>query len=218
MKKLFNKCLPDKNIEYYSSERKEILEIFPDKVSRVLDVGCGSGIFGRALRQKGIEVFGIEENIQAAEIAKKNIDKVIIGDIEDIQLDFNENFFDVIVFADVIEHLKDPWTILEKSRGFLRPKGYFLISIPNIRYYRILLDIIFKGEFNYEESGILDIGHLRFFTFKTLLKYLNQLNFKIIKHKRNFSGHFSWLLNKLFFDLFADFFTRQHIIIAQYSK
>lgn len=208
----------EKEEAYYSSDRKEIIAMFPDNVSSVLDVGCGDGLLGRQLKAQGIKkVIGIEVNRAAAGQAKKHLDDVIVADVENAQLAFADTSFDVIICADVLEHLVNPWETLKRLNAFLLNDGFFLISIPNIRYYRVLYKLIFKGEFKYEDQGILDITHLRFFTFKMLKAYMSEIDFKIVKVKRNFSGHISWLSNAFFFNLFADFFTRQYIILAKHK-
>ncbi|MCK9615620.1 MAG: class I SAM-dependent methyltransferase [Candidatus Omnitrophica bacterium] len=208
-----------KKIEYYNSGRREFFSIFPWHAKHVLDVGCGTGAFGKSLKEGGIEeVIGIEKNTEAAEIAKKNIDKVIIADIESFPLELNKNYFDVIILADVLEHLQDPWIILNKIKPLLKDDGFLFISIPNVRYYRVWLSLVVKGEFKYADSGILDIGHLRFFTFRTIKQYLKNANFKIIKIKRNFSGHISWFFNAILANIFADFFTRQYIFLARQER
>ncbi|MDD5194086.1 MAG: class I SAM-dependent methyltransferase [Candidatus Omnitrophica bacterium] len=209
----------EKEKVYYSSDRREIAAIFTNSVSSVLDVGCGQGFLGKVLKAKGIKkVTGIEVNCEAAEIAKRNIDEVIVADIENTVFKFPAGSFDAIIFADVLEHLINPWQVLEKFKIFLKEDGFFLISIPNIRYYRVLLNLILKGKFQYEDQGILDITHLRFFTFKMLKKYMKDIDFEIIRVKRNFSGYISWLFNMVLFNALADFFTRQYIVLAKHKK
>lgn len=209
-----------KDTSYYSSERQDLLSVFPDNVECVLDVGCGNGGFGKTLKEKGlaIKVVGIEINNDAAKCARENIDEVITGDIENISLNIEKEYFDLIIFGDVLEHLYNPWKLLSEMKSYLKKEGYFLISIPNVRYYRILLSLIFKGEFKYEEEGMLDRDHIRFFTFKMLKIYIEQAGFKIVKTKKNFSGHISFLFNTLFFNIFSDFFTRQYIVLAAPAK
>jgi len=209
----------EKDISYYSSDRRDFISIFPEGMKKVLDVGCGAGNFGQYLKKvTPAEVVGIEINEEAARIARQNLDRVICADVEKGLFDFEEGYFDIIIFADVLEHLIDPWAVLKKMRKYLRAGGYILVSVPNIRYYRILLNIIFKGEFKYTDFGILDAAHLRFFTFKMLRIYLQDAGFRIVKVKRNFSGNISWIVNKIFFNLFADFFTRQYIVLAHKTE
>lgn len=205
-----------KDISYYSSERQDLLSIFPDNMECILDVGCGNGVFGARLKKRGARrVVGIEINSEAAQIAKQNIDKVIIANIENDSFELDKNSFDIIVFADSLEHLKDPWFTLKKMKEYLKRNGYFLISVPNVRYYKVLLPLIFRDEFKYEEDGILDVGHLRFFTLKMIKCYINEIGFKAVMVERNFSGQISRIFNKIFFNIFANFFTRQYIILAK---
>lgn len=206
----------EKGINYYISDRKDLFSVLPQKAERVLDVGCGNGALGKALKEKEIarKVVGIEINAKAADDARYNIDEVISVDIENANLQFEKEYFDLIIFGDVLEHLYNPWKVLEGMKSYLKKDGHILISIPNVRYYRVLCGLIFKGEFKYEEDGILDKDHIRFFTLKMLRRYAKEAGLKIVKIKRNFSGHFSFLFNLLFFNLFADFFTRQYIILC----
>jgi 2-polyprenyl-3-methyl-5-hydroxy-6-metoxy-1,4-benzoquinol methylase len=216
VRKLGNKF--EKDIKYHGSERQEIQGIFPLGARNVLDVGCGSGELGKALKEKGVpRVIGIELNSDAASLARKKLDKVYEVDAEKYPLDLSGEKFDVIIFADILEHLVNPWLALKKYRDCLNEKGLCLISVPNIRYYRVILPLFLRGEFKYESHGILDIDHLRFFTLKTMRQYLKEGGFKIKKVKRNFSGHVSALMNLLTLNIFADLFTRQYIILAEYE-
>ncbi|MBP7216233.1 MAG: class I SAM-dependent methyltransferase [Candidatus Omnitrophica bacterium] len=202
---------------YYTSSRPEIVRLFPDNVKRALDVGCGSGNLGRSLKEcyPDLEIIGIEVNNEASQQARKYYSNVLTADIESSVFSFAKNYFDVIILADVLEHLKDPWALLKQSRAWLREGGCLLISIPNIRYYRCLLNLACRGQFKYEPHGILDIGHLRFFTLRMTKGYLAREHFVISKIERNFSGYFSWFFNLLAFNIFADFFTRQYLILAK---
>lgn len=210
----------EKNSSYYVGERKDLISMIPQGLDNVLDVGCGTGGLGKILKEKVLakKVTGIEINAEAANAARSNIDEVISADIENTDLSPKKEYFDLIIFGDVLEHLYNPWKVLNEMKSCLKKDGHILISIPNIRYYRILLSLIFKGEFKYEEDGILDRDHIRFFTFKMLKTYVNGAGFKIIKTKRNFSGHISFILNILFFNIFADFFTRQYIVLCAVNK
>jgi len=210
----------EKNNSYYICERNDLIPMIPDGLSSVLDVGCGNGGLGKVLKEKGLakNVIGIEINADAANIARGNIDEVLSIDIENENLKFEKKCFDLIIFGDVLEHLYNPWKVLKEMKSYLKKDGYILISIPNVRYYRVLCGLIFKGEFKYEEDGILDRDHIRFFTFKMLRKYVSDAGLKIVKTKRNFSGHVSFLFNLLFLNLFADFFTRQYIILCSASE
>ncbi|MCX8065909.1 MAG: glycosyltransferase [Candidatus Hydrogenedentes bacterium] len=153
--------LSRKPIVYYSSQRWDLLPYIPQSVKNVLDIGCGVGLFGKALKDilKVSFVAGVETEESIAKIAEKNLDKVICGNIEEIDLPFEDGFFDLICFCDVLEHLISPFDILKKIHKYLANYGYVLISIPNIRYWGVIAELS-NGEWRYQDSGILDITHI----------------------------------------------------------
>jgi O-antigen biosynthesis protein len=134
--------------------------------ARVLEFGCATGYMSEVLgTRNGCTVTGIEISPEAAEIARERCDRVIVGDAE--ELDYEELFgkerFDAILFVDVLEHLKEPATLLGRIRPFLSRKGAVFASIPNIAHGSVRLALL-AGEFRYRELGLLDDTHLRFFT------------------------------------------------------
>ncbi len=146
---------------------------------RVLDVGCAIGILGKRLREeKGCVVVGIEADIGMAEEARKNLDEVIVADL-DAQIPHNLGTFDVIVCADVLEHLKNPLTVLRGLTPHLSPSGFVLVSVPNIAFVKTRFDLVL-GRFDYNpQRGIMDETHLRFFTMKTLREFLQKTDLEI---------------------------------------
>jgi len=147
----------------------------------VLDVGCGTGKLGEKLRSnKECFVIGIEVDETKAELAKMRLDRVLIANIEKMQkYPFNENFFDFILFVDILEHLINPELILKKFKKFLKLNGYVIISLPNIANWKMRLNLLF-GKWDYKERGLLDKTHLRFFTLKTARKMIQRCGYKII--------------------------------------
>ena len=144
--------------------RPEMVQHVPRSARRVLDVGCGTGEFGRELKERGIpEVIGIEREPGACAMAKEVLDDAIEGDIERMDLSFEDGHFDCITFVDVIEHLVEPTAVLRKVSRVLAPDGVILMSIPNVRYYEVV-EMLANGRWEYQEAGILDREHLRFFT------------------------------------------------------
>jgi 2-polyprenyl-3-methyl-5-hydroxy-6-metoxy-1,4-benzoquinol methylase len=177
---------------------------------RVLDVGCGAGYLSKELKKNGCYVVGIEIDKEAAEIAKNILDAVIVADVEEIRdIPYREGFFDVIVFADVLEHLKRPDKVLLKFKSYLSKDGYAVASIPNIANWHYRLSLLF-GRFDYEESGILDKTHLRFFTLKTAKGLFESTGYKIVHV--DYTGLAS--KNRLF-RLFPTIFAYQFIIVAK---
>lgn len=137
---------------------------------RVLELGSASGHMSRVLKEKfGCTVVGVEIDPEWAEKARPYCERMIIGDLE--QLDFakelGDDRFDVILCADVLEHLRDPWRILGELRGYLKPEGRVIISVPNGAFHGILAEMC-DGKFGYRKIGLLDQSHLRFFTRREL--------------------------------------------------
>ncbi len=157
--------------------------LVPDSARYVLDVGCGVGALGDALRasRPGRIVVGIERVPAIAAIASRVLDEVREGDATEILAGLRQDGwrFDVIVFADILEHLADPWSALKLARDLLAPEGRVVASIPNIRNIRILHRLLFRGDWTYEEDGILDRGHLRFFTRGTIEQAFMAADFEI---------------------------------------
>ncbi len=145
--------------------------------SRVLDIGCGSGYLSKAFKDKGCHVVGVEVSA-LAEAAKQHCDQLLIGNIEEMTFPFPPQYFDVIVFADVLEHLKRPDLTLMRLKRFLAPKGIVIASIPNVAHARIRLNLLL-GKFKYEGCGILDLTHLRFFTLDTVKQLFTESGYEI---------------------------------------
>ena len=174
----------------YIEARNDILSLIPDDVSKVLDIGCSTGALGEQIKQRNnnAEVSGIELNKQMAEVAQKKLDKVIVGDVENINLAdfFQPDYFDCIIFADILEHLKNPWEILRSSVNFLNDGGVVIASIPNVRHYSTIINLLFKGYWPYRERGIHDRTHLRFFTLKNIRELFQYANLSIERIERNY--------------------------------
>ena len=146
---------------------------------RILDLGCGSGNLGGALQEMGNECYGITISPKEAEAAKSRLTQVVIGDLDVMhELPFPENFFDVVIFADVLEHLKDPKHPLELVKPYLKPQGLVIASIPNVANIAVRLNLL-RGRFEYEEFGILDNTHLRFFTLGTAKDLLTSTGYSV---------------------------------------
>ncbi len=169
----------EKDNFYYDQSRDEMLSYVPVGVNSVLDVGCSSGAFGRLLKEKrGCEVWGIEPTDSAIK-ANKVLDRVF-HDVFHQELDLGDKKFDAIIFNDVLEHLADPWGALSFAKELLTVDGCIVASIPNLQCYSVVKDLIIHGEFQYQESGILDKTHLRFFTKKSIHQLFSNTGYDII--------------------------------------
>jgi 2-polyprenyl-3-methyl-5-hydroxy-6-metoxy-1,4-benzoquinol methylase len=169
---------------YYDNVRREMLHYLPEKAKKILDVGCGNGAFASLVKQKNVaEVWGIELMEDEAIIAKTVLDNVLIGSCEIHLNELPEKYFDVIYFNDVLEHLADPYSVLEILKSKLAPNGVVISSIPNVRFYRSFAKVVFAKDWKYEEYGIMDKTHLRFFTGKSIKRMYEDLGYKVLVHE-----------------------------------
>lgn len=146
-----------------------VVDLVPPR-SRVLEFGCATGYMSEVLAsRRGCSVVGIELAPAAAEIARGRCEKVVVGDAEtlDLREALGGDRFDAILFADVLEHLRDPAALLRAVQPFLAQGGGIIASIPNIAHGSVRLALL-RGEFRYRDLGLLDSTHLRFFTRETI--------------------------------------------------
>lgn len=166
---------------YYQSNREDMLQYVPPGTKTSLEFGCGCGGFSALVKDKfDAETWAVEINEEAAHEAEKILDKVINSDADESLEDIPENFFDCIILFDILEHLLDPSALLSTLKNKLSDKGVIIASIPNIRYYRAFVDLVIHGNWDYKDHGILDRTHLRFFTYKSIVKMLKLLDFEIL--------------------------------------
>jgi 2-polyprenyl-3-methyl-5-hydroxy-6-metoxy-1,4-benzoquinol methylase len=160
---------------YSASMRVDILPLFDRPYARVLDIGCSTGNTGVMLKERGLcqWVSGVELFEQTASIARTRLDHVVVSPIEEALEQIADQSFDCILCLDVLEHLVDPWRVLEQLSKKLKPQGVLITSIPNIRHVSILLKLFLLGRWTYTDSGILDRTHLRFFTKQSVLSLLD---------------------------------------------
>jgi SAM-dependent methyltransferase len=164
---------------YYIQSRPEVAELVPADCWRVLDVGCAEGQLGRLLRARAHHVTGIELIPEAAECARRWLDQVVTADVEADDFPFPDAAFDAIIFADVLEHLIDPWRILREAARLLAPGGRVIASIPNLQNLDVLRRLA-RGRWEYRSRGITDFGHLRFFTLRTIRQLFAQAELSVI--------------------------------------
>ncbi|MDP1728725.1 MAG: class I SAM-dependent methyltransferase [archaeon] len=147
-----------------------------DKNKKVLDIGCASGYLASFLKEKGCVVDGVDTDEELIKIAKKYCNAYIL----DISKDNVVGKYDIIILGDILEHLENPDKVLLSLKENLNDDGYIIISIPNIANIYPRLKILF-GNFDYEEIGIFDKTHLRFFTRKSFKELIKNTGYKIEK-------------------------------------
>lgn len=163
---------------YGDFPRPEMQRYIPPGTECVLDVGCNLGGFGKSLKDKGVRcVWGVEANPEAAATASGRLDKVVVGYFAADQVP--DRHFDVIVFNDVLEHMPDPWDALRIASTKLKPGGFVLASLPNLRHIDNLEHLLMEKDFRYEINGIRDKTHLRFYTRKSIPRLFEQSGYTI---------------------------------------
>lgn len=212
-----------KDLSYFINPRLDLISLMPiNSNQKVLEIGMGGGDTLIHIKKEKLasEVVGIDI-IELPNTNQQNqlIDKSYIMDVEKDDLPFADNYFNVIIAGDVLEHLVNPWHILQKLARVLKPGGCILISIPNIRDMYALYSILFKGSFEYKAQGIFDKTHMRFFCKKDMINLISSVdNLKLeriipiqdigsLNYKRK-------LFNKISLKIFEEFTTSQYLIKA----
>jgi len=147
---------------------------------RVLELGPATGYMSRVFRDRGCQVVAIELDPPMAARAEQFCERMIVGDVETLDLPalLGEDRFDVIVAADVLEHLKNPDAVLRALKPFLLPTGYVVASVPNVAHGSVRLALL-AGQFRYSQCGLLDSTHLRFFTRESIQELFEEAGFAI---------------------------------------
>jgi 2-polyprenyl-3-methyl-5-hydroxy-6-metoxy-1,4-benzoquinol methylase len=207
----------DKNNEYFSNIRHEIVEVLKDKKNlKILEVGGGSGktlVYMKQIRiASSIHLYEIIDVVDD----KSYFDSIEIGNVEN--KDFPKNMFDVIIFADVLEHMIDPTGVIKKAKEALKKGGQIICSIPNIRHFSAIYKIFIKGSFRYAESGLFDKTHLRFFCKSDMEALFNSepdLTVESIISCNKFIKSKSSLLDKITLFTLTEFLSLQYILVVK---
>lgn len=209
----------DKVEGYFSCTRKEMLPFIPTSAHLILDIGCGDGSFGAALkRTRDVEVTGVEAYPVAADRARAVLDQVLGRNVEVDQLELPHGYFDCIVYNDVLEHLRDPWLTVSRLSCFLKPRGHVVSSIPNVRYFDVFKDLLVNKEWDYQDEGVLDRTHLRFFTEKSIPRLFEETGYEVLQMEGIYGRRFPWkfaLLNWLSSGRFDDVAYQRFACVAR---
>ncbi len=161
-------------IDYYGEVREDILPFIPADARDLLEIGCGRGLTGQLIRrQRGCRVTGVELNPDVAAEAARHLDRVIVGDIEELEIDQR---FDAVVATELFEHLVYPEEFLAKMKTLVRPGGRIVLSVPNVGHYSLVEDLL-AGRWDYLPIGLLCYTHFRFFTRATLEAWIERVGF-----------------------------------------
>jgi len=166
---------------YYDNVRVEMIQYMPKQPKTIIDIGCGNGAFAEVLKeQTGAEVWGIEYMDREAQVAKDKLYKVYSGKCEDYIDKLPDEYFDVVYFNDILEHLVDPYMVLDKIKKKLSKGGVVISSIPNVRYHNTFMRLLIKKDWRYEDFGVMDRTHLRFFTKKSIRAMYEDLGYTVV--------------------------------------
>lgn len=162
---------------------------------KVLDVGCASGYLGTELKKHGAYVVGSDVSAAAAEVAKQKLDEIYrIEPGEILPADAKTKEFDIIILGEVLEHVFDPAQMLMGAKRFLKSDGFFIITTPNFLTWTNRARFVF-GKFAYQDQGMFDFGHIRWFTYPYLIKVLNESGLKMVQEEHIiFPGKLTGLL------------------------
>lgn len=162
----------------------DLLSLIPLNARRIVEVGCSSGALAREYKKKNPSAYfiGIEIVAAYASLARKHCDEVIDMDIENISPDTLKTTLagDCWIFGDVLEHLRDPWELLSKIRKVLPADGCVIACIPNVQHWSVQARLSF-GDFRYEDSGLFDRTHIRWFTRSTMIEMFHKAGYSIDK-------------------------------------
>jgi 2-polyprenyl-3-methyl-5-hydroxy-6-metoxy-1,4-benzoquinol methylase len=183
----------------YLGPRPEVCALVPEKCRTALDLGCAAGSLGILLEDRGIRVTGVEIDARLADRASMVLTRVVTGDLVDVLRTGNgldHNRYDVVIAADCLEHLVDPSNALRQAVCRLSPRGWVVVSLPNVRHWNTLWNLGVRGIWPQRHAGIHDRSHLRWFTRRSVIDLLEGAGLEvehITSVRRVRESHTSWL-------------------------
>ena len=200
----------------YDNDRPEMVKLVPQSARRLLDVGCATGRFGDAVHaiDPTMELWGIDPTPPPRGRAQPYRSRIVGSFPDDIP---PAERFDCVVFNDILEHLVDPWDALRQTHRFLTSAASVVLSIPNVRHIWVLRPLVFGGRWDYQDGGLLDRTHLRFFTRSTAIELLESTGY-VVDHVKGiqWAGYGGRLTsaNRLLRGRLDEFVTQQYAIVA----
>ena len=232
-----NPLTPEKKDSYYNFAREEIVDTIVKSgipAKRILEIGCAGGATGKKIRETiPVDYYaGVDISAAAAVVAGVHLDTVITADIEKTDLHMrglNYEDFDLLLALDVLEHCYNPWDLLANLKRYIKPGGHIIASIPNIQNITIV-DCLIHGKWHYENAGILDVTHIRFFTLEEIIELFSGADLHIkrvdyvlhppidlskVKDSGNSLNHCNISITNLNKDEITRFFIYQYIVTAR---
>lgn len=208
------------NNAIHDSINVPVLANIPPSVRRVLDLGCGTGALGRELkRRQSVEVIGITKSADEAAVAEKNLDRVLVQDLETFELDQLDRF-DCVVCSHVLGYLDHPRNLLRSVRAVLAPAGILVVAIPNVLFWRQRWHFL-RGKFRYTVGGVMDSTYRRFFDWESAQMLLPSAGYSVVSAEVDggFPGSrrlaFRRLLDRLALKVSPGLFAWQFVIVGK---
>lgn len=179
--------------DYFDRVNPDLLRLIPPDARTILEIGCGTGAMVHQYRRlnPGVRYLGVEMNPEAAAIAEGRLDRVVVGDVADVDfaaIGLDAGSIDALVFGDVLEHMLDPWSVLKRLAPLLRDGGQAVACIPNVQHWSLIVELL-RGRWEYQDEGLLDRTHLRFFAAESLIPLFAGAGLKVFDiHPREFPG------------------------------
>ena len=199
---------------YYNQIRHDVLSHVPTDVRRVLSTGCGEGCTEKQLVGRGVHVTGIELNPEAAAIAASVGINVVCGDACGIGPGVAGSSYDCLLYADVLEHIADPQSVILHHMRFLAPNGVVIVSVPNFRHYSVLFQLFLLGRVRYCDAGILDRTHVRITTRRLVQDWFAKCDVATTRIDYRFNRRRDSFLSFLSCGLLNEFLATQVIVVG----
>lgn len=203
---------------YFTAARHDLLALLPiGRRLRILEIGAGRGATLAAAKRAGLASFAVGVDVVRPGTLPESVDRFLVCDVESTPLEFAQGEFDVVICGDVLEHLVDPWSAVRSLAALLSPGGCLVASLPNVRNHRLLRKVVLSGDFGYEEAGLLDRGHLRFFCRKNAVALFEGAGLKVAEVRENMGGYgrVNRLVDTLTLSRLHDFFVFQFLLRAE---
>lgn len=204
------------DMEYHHFVRREIGPLLPADASHILEVGAGAGSTLKWLKDvfPAAETTAVEINSSLAEELKSNVDRALLGGIEDTFPQLRQ--YDLILLLDVLEHLADSAAVLRNLASLLTPAGSVIVSLPNIAHWSVSVPLLLQGRFEYQDAGIMDRTHLRFFVKETAVRLLNDAGLVVDRGLiSGLQGPKTRLADSITLGLLRDRLAKQYIMRGQ---
>ncbi len=211
----------------YFYPRKELINLIEESMEKemnILDVGCGCGAMLGYIKglYPNTHNYGVESVKNVADFAK-SMAEVVHGDIETLELPWEEEFFDYIIVGDVLAYLRRPDIVLNRLYKYVKKGGYIIASIPNVKHYSVILPLIYNDTFAYNDAGILNTSYVKLYTGTEIRKLMEGCNFKIRKFGYTTNGEPEEYVNKAIDSLLKitgssnreSYFAYQYIVKAE---